>query len=57
MAVKYEVILAFETYRVGQVIEPTGLWADDLKRRGYIKPHVEQEQPKPRGRPKKQNAN
>ncbi len=50
---KYVVILAFETYRVGDVIEPSGLWADSLKSRGYIEPIVE-EKPKAKvGRPKK----
>ncbi len=50
---KYRVILAFETYSVGQVIEPTGLWADSLKQRRYIEPIVE-EKPKPKlGRPRK----
>lgn len=33
----FEVILAFENYRVGQVIQPTGLWRDNLLGRGYIK--------------------
>ncbi len=50
---KYVVILAFETYRVGDVIEPSGLWADSLRSRGYIRPVVE-EKPKPKlGRPRK----
>ncbi len=52
---KYEVILAFETYSVGNVIEPTGLWADSLKQRGYIRP-LPKEEPKPKaklGRPRK----
>lgn len=35
------VILAFETYRVGDVIEPTGLWRDQLIRQRYIEPIVE----------------
>ena len=38
---KFKVILAFETYRVGQIIEPTGLWRDSLRSRGYIAPYVE----------------
>ncbi len=50
---KYVVILAFETYSVGNIIEPTGVWADSLKQRGYIKP-LEEPKPKPKlGRPRK----
>ncbi len=56
---KYRVILAFETYSVGNVIEPTGLWADELKRRKYIEPLIEAspEPDKPkRGRPRKDDV-
>lgn len=35
---KYRVKLAFEYYRVGDIIEPTGLWRDSLLARGYIEP-------------------
>ncbi len=42
---KHEVIVAFEAYRVGQIIEPTGVWADELRRRGYIRKIEEVKQP------------
>lgn len=42
MVKKYKVILAFETYSVGDVIEPTGVWRDNLLSRGYIEPVIEQ---------------
>ncbi len=38
---KFKVILAFADYRVGQIIEPTGLVRDDLRARGFIAPVVE----------------
>lgn len=37
MSKKFEVILAYGTYRVGQIIEPTGLTRDDLLGRGLIR--------------------
>ncbi len=39
--IKYQVILAFDNFRVGQIIEPTGLWAGELMGRGFIKRCVE----------------
>ncbi len=44
---KCEVILAFSGYSVGNIIEPTGLWRDNLISRGFIKPIVEK-QPEPK---------
>ena len=38
---KFEVILAFEGYRVGHIIEPTGLWRGELLSRGFIRPLAE----------------
>lgn len=41
MTKNYRVKLAFENYRVGQVIQPTGLWRGRLLSRGYIEPVAE----------------
>ncbi len=38
---KYRVKLAFESYSVGAIIEPTGLWRGDMLARGYIEPYTE----------------
>lgn len=38
MVKKFRVILAFDFYSVGDVIEPVGLWRDSLLSRGYIEP-------------------
>ncbi len=40
---KFKVILAFENYRVGQILEPTGLWRGELLARGFIAPVIEPE--------------
>ncbi len=40
---KFKVILAFEHFRVGQIIEPTGLWRGELLRMKFIEPFVEPE--------------
>ena len=56
---KFRVILAFETYQVGNIIEPTGLWRDELLRMRYIEPVVEKPveiEPEPRRR-RKRNEN
>lgn len=46
---KCKVILAFGTYRVGDIIEPSGLYRDELKSRGFIQPVVElPKQPEPK---------
>lgn len=54
---KFEVILAFGEYRVGQIIEPVGLWRGDLLARGYIRPvevaSPEKIDPEPKVRRKK----
>ena len=38
---RVEVILAFGTYRVGQILEPYGAHRQMLIQRGYVKPFVE----------------
>lgn len=42
---KYRVRLAFDFYRVGQVLQPTGLWRDHLLGNGFIEPITEQAEP------------
>lgn len=39
---KVRVILAFESYSVGQILEPTGVWRDHLIRCGYVEPVVDE---------------
>ena len=50
---KFQVVIAFESYRVGQIIEPTGLWRGELLSRGFIQPVVELEEVKPKERRKR----
>lgn len=38
---KVEVILAFDRYSVGQILEPYGAHRELLIKRGYVKPYVE----------------
>jgi hypothetical protein len=38
---KFKVIVAFDSYRVGMVIEPVGLWRGELLARKWIEPLVE----------------
>lgn len=53
---KFKVILAFESYSVGDVIQPTGVWRDSLIARGYIERLVERPvvlEPEPKRKRKK----
>ncbi len=36
----FRVRLAFDSYSVGQIIQPVGLWRSSLLSRGYIEPVV-----------------
>ncbi len=40
---KFKVVIAFENYCVGQIIEPTGLWRGELLARRFIAPVIEPE--------------
>lgn len=52
MAVKkFRVIVAFDRYSVGAIIEPTGLPRDDLLRRGYIEAIKDEPPPEKQKRP------
>lgn len=46
---KYRVRLAFDSYSVGHVIQPTGLWRSSLLSRGFIEPLTEPAEPEPAG--------
>ena len=37
---KFRVKVAYHYHRVGDVIEPTGIWRDQLLRGGFIEPIV-----------------
>ena len=66
----YRVRLAFDFFRVGQIIQPVGLWRSHLLSRGFIEPVAQDDAPaealpagggaeieKPkRGRPRKTEA-
>lgn len=68
---KYRFRLAWQGYRVGDVIEPTGLLRDWLRSSGYIEPVIveptgnpsavflpgPEQKPKKRGRPRKADGN